>query len=106
MTRLDQKLARIRAGRYTKSDFIIADAKDGDMGPSLTSSGPAREPDGTWSRYRTRPEFLEQIKAIVAQDIVDIMLVSASNLEALKEDGVFQGSAVKPAIRANARDPE
>ena len=101
MTRLDQKLARIRAGRYTKSDFIIADAKDGDMGPSLTSSGPAREPDGTWSRYRTRPEFLEQIRAIVAQDIVDIMLVSASNLERLQEDGVFAGSAVKPAIRAN-----
>ncbi len=101
MTRLDQKLARIRAGRYTKSDFIIADAKDGDMGPSLTSSGPAREPDGTWSRYRTGPEFLEQIKAIVAQDIVDIMLVSASNLERLHEDGVFAGNAVKPAIRAN-----
>jgi hypothetical protein len=101
LTRLDQKLARIRAGRYTKSDFIIADAKDGDMGPSLTSSGPAREPDGTWSRYRTRPEFLEQIRAIVAQDVVDIMLVSASNLERLQEDGVFAGSAVKPAIRAN-----
>ena len=101
MTRLDQKLARIRAGRYTKSDFIIADAKDGDMGPSLTSTGPKRERDGTWSRHRTRPEFLEQIKAIVAQDIVDIMLVSASNLERLKEDGVFDGSPVKPAIRAN-----
>jgi DhnA family fructose-bisphosphate aldolase class Ia len=101
LTRLDQKLARIRAGRYTKSDFIIADAKDGDMGPSLTSSGPKRDPDGTWSRYRTRPEFLEQIKAIVAQDIVDIMLVSASNLERLQQDGVFAGSAVKPAIRAN-----
>jgi hypothetical protein len=101
LTRLDQKLARIRAGRYTKSDFIIADAKDGDMGPSLTSAGPKRERDGTWSRYRTRPEFLEQIKAIVAQDIVDIMLVSASNLERLQKEGVFAGSAVKPAIRAN-----
>ena len=101
MTRLDQKLARILAGRYTRSDFIIADAKDGDMGPSLPSTGPKREADGSWSRYRTRPEFLDQIKAIVAQDVVDIMLVSASNLELLKEDGVFRGSAVKPAIRAN-----
>ena len=101
MTRLDQKLARILAGRYARSDFIIADAKDGDMGPSLTSTGPKREPDGSWSRYRTRPEFLDQIKAIVAQDVVDVMLVSASNLERLKEEGVFQGSAVKPAIRAN-----
>jgi hypothetical protein len=101
MFRLDQKLARIRAGRYTRQDFIIADAKDGDMGPSLTSTGPHRAPDGSWSRYRSRAEFLDQIKAIVAQDVVDIMLVSASNLELLAEDGVFRGSAVKPAIRAN-----
>ena len=101
MTRLDQKLARIRAGSYTRQDFIIADAKDGDMGPSLTSTGPNRAPDGSWSRYRTRAEFLEQIRAIVAQDIVDIMLVSASNLEQLADAGVFKDSAVKPAIRAN-----
>lgn len=101
MTRLDQKLARILAGNYARSDFIIADAKDGDMGPSLTSTGPRRAPDGSWSRYRTRPEFLDQIRAIVAQDVVDVMLLSASNLERLKEDGVFRGSAVKPAIRAN-----
>lgn len=101
MTRLDDKLARIRAGRYTRQDFIIADAKDGDMGPSLTSTGPHRAPDGSWTRYRTRAEFLDQIKAIVAQDIVDIMLVSASNLELLAESGVFRDSAVKPAIRAN-----
>ena len=101
MTRLDQKLARIRAGRYSRSDFIIADAKDGDMGPSLTSTGPKRAADGSWSRYYSRDEFLERIAAIVRQDIVDIMLVSASNLERLNEAGVFDGSAVKPAIRAN-----
>ena len=101
MFRLDQKLAAIRAGRYTRQDFIIADAKDGDMGPSLTSTGPHRAQDGSWSRYRNRAEFLDQIKAIVAQDIVDIMLVSASNLELLAEAGVFRDSAVKPAIRAN-----
>ena len=101
MKRLDQKLARIRAGQYTRSDFIIADAKDCDMGPSLTAFGPKREPDGSWVRYYSRREFLENIAAVVKQDIVDIMLVSASNLEALLEDGVFAGSSVKPAIRAN-----
>lgn len=101
MTRLDQKLANIRAGRYTRGDFIIADAKDGDMGPSIPSMGPKREADGSWTRYRTRAEFLEQIKAVVAQDILDVMLVSASNLELLIEAGVFRNSAVKPAIRAN-----
>jgi hypothetical protein len=101
MKRLDAKLARIRSGQYKRTDFIIADAKDGDMGPSLTSSGPHRQPDGIWARYRTRAEFLQQIAAIVQQDIVDIMLVSASNLELLNERELFRNSAVKPAIRAN-----
>ena len=101
MYRLDQKLARIRAGNYTRSDFIIADAKDGDMGPSITSCGPKRTKDGSWSRHYTRAEFLENIRAVVEQDIVDIMLTSASNMEALTDMGVFRGSAVKPAIRAN-----
>ena len=101
MTRLDEKLARIRAGHYKRSDFIIADAKDGDMGPSLTSTGPKRAPDGSWTRYRTRDEFLDTIRQVVEQDIVDIMLVSASNLERLVESGTFRNSQVKPAIRAN-----
>jgi hypothetical protein len=101
MKRLDQKLARIRAGKYKSSDFIIADAKDGDMGPSLTASGPKREKDGKWTRYRTRAEFLDEIRAIVRQDLLDIMLLSVSNLEALNKDKLFAKSAVQPAIRAN-----
>jgi hypothetical protein len=101
LTRLDEKLTRIRSGRYTPRDFIIADAKDADMGPSLTGTGPRREKDGSWTRYRTRREFLDCIRAVVAQDIVDIMLVSASNLEVLTETGAFHGSLVKPVIRAN-----
>src|ERR1051325_4130025 len=101
MKRLDQKLARIRAGKYKPTDFIIADAKDGDMGPSLTSSGPHRAKDGSWTRHRTRAEFLDQIRAIVRQDVLDIMLMSASNLEILNQEKLFQKSAVQPAIRAN-----
>ncbi|MBB5751567.1 hypothetical protein [Prosthecomicrobium pneumaticum] len=101
MTRLEEKLARIRAGQYRRSDFVIADAKDGDMGSGVTATAPHRGKDGSWSRYRTRAEFLDQIAEIVAQDVVDIMLVSASNLELLQERGVFANSRVKPAIRAN-----
>jgi len=101
MKRLDQKLARIRAGKYKPTDFIIADAKDGDMGPSLTSSGPNRAKDGSWTRHRTLAEFLDQIRAIVKQDVLDIMLMSASNLEILNGEKVFQKSAIQPAIRAN-----
>jgi len=101
MTRLDDKLSRIRAGAYRRADFIIADAKDADMGGGAQCAGPARQPDGTWARYRTRDEFLASIEAIVKQDIVDIMLASVSNIERLTKRGVFKDSAVKPAIRAN-----
>jgi len=101
MFRLDDKLARIRAGSYRRTDFIIADAKDPDMGPGLHAVGPARDADGTSHRLRTRGEFLDSIEAIVRQDIVDIMLTSVSNLEKMVKRDVFARSAVKPAIRAN-----
>ena len=41
--RLDAKLDRIRSGRYTPADFIIADAKDPDMafGCAAPGLGPA-----------------------------------------------------------------
>jgi hypothetical protein len=101
MSRLDEKLARIRAGAYRRSDFIIADAKDPDMGPGLYAVGPAREKDGTSKRLRTRAEFIDSIQAVLEQDIVDIMLTSASNLERLVQRDAFKGTGVKPAIRAN-----
>ena len=101
MARLDEKLARIRAGDYRRADFIIADAKDPDMGPSIVACGPARQEDGSSTRTRTREEFLDQIHAVVEQNVVDIMLTSVSNLERLVQRGVFKGGAVKPAIRAN-----
>jgi hypothetical protein len=101
MYRLDDKLARIRGGSYRRSDFIIADAKDPDMGPGLHAVGPARQPDGSAARLSTREEFLDSIEAIVRQNIVDIMLTSVSNLEKLAKRNAFVGSGVKPAVRAN-----
>ncbi len=101
MFRLDDKLARIRSGAYRRSDFIIADAKDPDMGPGLHAVGPARATHGATPRLSTRAEFLDSIEAIVKQDVVDIMLTSASNLEKLVKRNVFAGAGVKPAFRAN-----
>ncbi len=101
MTRMDDKLGRIRAGHYRPADFIIADAKDGDMGSGVITPGPRRSANGAHQGYLKRRDHLDNIKSIVAQDIVDIMLVSPSNLEILVEEGVFAGSAVQPAIRAN-----
>lgn len=99
--RLDTKLAKIRAGQYTKGDFVIADAKDGDMSNPIPGTGPVRDAAGQFVRFRTRAEFLEQISDLVKQDELDIMLVSASNLQQLVEMGTFKGTAVKPAFRAN-----
>ena len=101
MTRMDEKLERIRAGQYKRSDFIIADAKDADMGAGAAGLGFVRSPDGSQRRPRTRQEFLDEIVRIVEQDVVDIMLVSASNLDLLHQRGTFKTSAVKPVIRAN-----
>jgi hypothetical protein len=101
VTKLDEKLARIRAGKYKPSDFIIADAKDGDMGSGVLGAAPKRASDGTRLRGKTRAEYLDDIEAVVKQGIVDVMLVSASNLELLHERGVFKKSKVKPVIRAN-----
>ncbi|MQT15416.1 hypothetical protein [Segnochrobactrum spirostomi] len=99
VSRLDRKLGAIKAGRYKPTDFIIADAKDGDVGAGVTASG------FDWSvkpaRRRTRQEFITQIEEIVRHDVVDLMLVSQSNLELLDERGAFVGSEVKPAIRGN-----
>ena len=105
--RLDEKLGRIHAGTATNRDFIIADAKDADMAFGVTAPGPSRgkcrhgynESEGCW---KTLPEYLDQIRAIVRQDIVDIVLLSASNLERLAlEEGMFADSAITPAARAN-----
>jgi hypothetical protein len=101
MKKIDAKLRNIRAGNYTRADFMIADAKDADMGGGVGMAGPRRHADGSMHGMRTRREYLDGIKAVVAQDIVDIMLVSASNLEVLCEEGVFANSGVQPAVRAN-----
>ena len=54
MLRLDQKLQNIREGRYKRSDFIIADAKDSDAGAGITCSGfDYTDPSGQ-ARRRTR----------------------------------------------------
>ena len=99
MFRLDEKLARIRAGAYKRSDFIIADAKDPDMGPGLHAVGPAR------GRGRgpvsARAPNSSTIQAVVTQDVVDVMLTSVSNLERLVKRDAFNGTGVKPVIRAN-----
>jgi hypothetical protein len=108
LKRLDQKLKRMRTGQGTRKDFIIADAKDADMAFGIQAPGPNRAGscphgfDSSQGCYRTLADYREQIRAVIRQQLVDIVLLSASNLEQLAmKEGLFQNSPVTPAARAN-----
>ncbi|MGI9491607.1 MAG: hypothetical protein ACR2QF_04315 [Geminicoccaceae bacterium] len=98
MKTLDQKLARIKAGDYQPSDFIIADAKDGDIG--FGAAAPGKDPARP-GRYLPRSTHLEAIREMNQSGLVDVMLMSASTGERLCEEGLFESSPVTPAIRLN-----
>ncbi|GAD11561.1 hypothetical protein GFGA_1c0016 [Gluconobacter frateurii NBRC 103465] len=101
MNRYEEKIARMVAGKDTRYDFILADAKDSDMAAGISAMGRRRNPRPGQSVFRSRPEYLSEIQSIIRQDIVDIMLTSASILEDLLEKDAFNGTKVQTAIRAN-----
>jgi DhnA family fructose-bisphosphate aldolase class Ia len=96
--KLDRKLASIRAGRYAPDDFIIADAKDGDIGFGAAAPVPDSDRPG---RFKTRATHLQAIREMTKSGLVDVMLMSASTGERLSKEGLFEGSDVTPAIRLN-----
>ncbi|MEQ1858776.1 MAG: hypothetical protein ABMA13_02445 [Chthoniobacteraceae bacterium] len=104
---LDQKIADIRANPSGSKAFIIADAKDADMAFGITAPGQKRpmNPERVLKseiHWKTLEEYREQIRAVVRQGIVDIMLCSASNIEQLAmRERLFEGSHITPAARAN-----
>lgn len=116
MKSLDAKLAEIKANRSSRA-FIIADAKDADMAFGVRAPGPrgylaqrgarpARFSPEVWTRdefgYRNLPEFLDIIREVTQQGLMDIMLMSAYVNEQLTiKEGLFKNSHVTPAARAN-----
>ena len=91
------KLAAIRAnpGGCT---FILADARDADMSWGIPSFGKARSGLG----FRSAPAFLEEIRAVVRQGFVDVLLASASTMETLAhKERLFESTHVTPAVRIN-----
>lgn len=99
---LDQKLAAIHADPSGARDFIIADAKDADMAFGVGAPGRSPEMHAGEVRFRTLAEYREQIRQIVRQGKVDIMLMSASTCDQLAiSEGLFDNSHVTPAARAN-----
>jgi hypothetical protein len=86
---LDLKLARIVADPACR-DFILADAKDADMAFGLAAPGLAAGGNAGTGPFRSIGEYRDQIREIVRERLVDIMLMSASTSEVLAiEEGLF-----------------
>jgi hypothetical protein len=99
--RLTKKLNRIRENPSTR-DFILADARDADMAWGVPSPGQVYPPPANGARFRTMPEFHEQIRAVARQGIVDIMLASISTMSLLAHrERLFDSLEVTPAVRIN-----
>ena len=98
MKSLDAKLASIHADPGGATDFILADAKDADMAFGLAAPGI----DPATGRPRSLADYRDQMREIVRQGLVDVMLMSASSSEQLAvEERLFDDSPVTPAVRAN-----
>ncbi len=98
--RLLAKLQKITTGSYQSTDFIIADAKDGDMAFGIPAPGPVTDKISE-RRFKSRAEYLQNMTLMVQSGLIDILLMSASSAENLTEAGLFKTSDVTPAIRFN-----
>jgi len=102
MKSLDTKLKNITSGNYKPSDFIIADAKDADMGGGRRAPGIIRNSDGTpTEKPATYNSYLDKMEAMTKSELVDVMLMSMSSAEKLVNKGIFKDSSVTPAVRLN-----
>jgi hypothetical protein len=97
----DTKLERMLSDS-TCSDFLLADAKDADMGFGLAAPGRNRAAGPGDHPFRTLAEYRQAMREITEQGLVDIMLMSASSSEQLAvNERLFDHSAVTPAVRVN-----
>jgi len=81
---LDKKLKRILDGNYKPKDFIIADAKDGDMAGGIEAPGPV-DPADMSKGWRTRQQFYDVIGSVRDESEVEIMLISRWARNALRD---------------------
>jgi hypothetical protein len=95
---LDTKLANIHRAPSAAHDFILADAKDADMATGLAATGT----DHATGKRRSLSDYRDQMRQIIHQGLVDIVLMSASSSEVLAiNEKLFGNSAITPAARAN-----
>ena len=99
---LDRKLRSIHADPHGSKEFIIADAKDADMAFGLGAPGRSPERHDSELKFKSLAAYRQQIREVAKQQIVDIVLMSASTSELLCiNERLFDASPVTPAARAN-----
>ena len=109
---LDEKLRSIHADPFGSKEFIIADAKDADMAFGMSAPGTTTAPLATALRsperyegevrFKTLAEYRDQIRQVIQQGVVDIVLMSASTSDQLAvKERLFENSRLTPAARAN-----
>ncbi len=99
---LDPKLRAIHADPSGSKEFIIADAKGADMAFGIGAPGLSPERHDGEVAFKTLAEYRQQIRDVVRQGVVDIVLMSASTSEKLViEERLFDNSHITPAARAN-----
>jgi len=99
---LDCKLRAIHADPHGSKEFILADAKDADMAFGVGAPGHSPERSGGKDRFKSLAQYRQQIRDVIRQQVVDIVLMSASTSEVLcLEERLFDSSPVTPAVRAN-----
>ena len=99
---LIEKLNHIKNLKYKPSDFIIADAKDGDLAMGISTPGPQRDQKGKIIKgFKKLSDYKNAMMQMTKSKLVDIMLMSASVGEDLISKKIFQQSSVTPAIRMN-----
>jgi hypothetical protein len=102
--RVAELLRMIRKDPGSKA-FILADARDPDMAWGVPSPGPAGGGGGVGGGgggLRGMPAFREEVRRVLAQGIVDLVLASSSTMQVLAhQERVFDGSTVTPAVRMN-----
>jgi len=99
---LDRKLRAIHADPSGSTEFILADAKDADMAFGVSATGTAAGSPDEETSFKSLVAYRDQIREVIDQAVVDIVLMSASTSEVLTiQERLFDDSSVTPAARAN-----
>jgi hypothetical protein len=98
---LDQRLDSIRKDPSGR-DFILVDAKDPTDTWGVSSTGVKSHQPDCGSMAKTRQEFYEDIRRLVKQEVLDVVLASLQSMDILgRQEGLFWDSPVTPAVRIN-----